>query len=179
MTQDAKKRLYSLLISLGVMIVASALVIVAFIVTYKFVTKPNDFDEIFGQGYKETQVLKDTTENVNYFKYEVKGDKANGVVLVGEKHHKFTAAGNAVDGWIGVKIALDAEGNILAVSFSKYGHSDGGWKTKVTDYLNSYVNTKLADVEATHTANVATISGASESGNIVYDILTVLKGVQK
>ena len=104
MKQEAKKNLFSLLIPIGIMVLASVLVIVAFIVTYKFVTKPNEFDEIFGEGYKEVEVLKGTKDSVSYTKFEVKGD-VEGFVYQGRKYHEFDPGTGMVKGYIGAAAA--------------------------------------------------------------------------
>lgn len=176
LTPKEKKNLISLIVSVLVMVVASVITIVAFTVTYKFVTKPNDFDEIFGAGYKEELVVKNTKDGVNYEVYKV-ADK--GFVLVGEKRHSFDTGASVVDGFIGFKLAIDAEGVIKAYSFTKYDHSSGSWRDKVEAYLNSFVGTKIDDIEQTHVTNGSLIAGASQSGlQTVYPILQVLKEVK-
>lgn len=177
MKQETKKSLLSLLVPTGIMILASVLVVVAFIVTYKFVTKPNEFDEIFGEGYKEVEVLKGTKDSVSYTKFEVKGD-IEGFVYQGRKYHEFDPGTGMVKGYIGVKIATDKDGKILGVAFYEYGHSDGTWKEKTTNYLEAYKDTNLDDILETHAANSEVIANATHSGTTVYDVLLILKGVK-
>jgi len=178
MKQEAKKNLFSLLIPIGIMVLASVLVIVAFIVTYKFVTKPNDFDEIFGEGYKEVEVLKGSKDNVSYTKFEVKGD-VEGFVYQGRKYHEFDPGTDIVKGYIGIKIATDKDGKILGVAFYEYGHSTtGNWQEITTEYFEAYKDTNLEDVVETHAANSDIMASATQSSTTVYDILLILKGVK-
>lgn len=178
LTPLKKSNLISLLIGVGIMIVASIITIVAFTVTYKFVTKPNDFDDVFGPNYQEELLDKGTENDVNYEIYKV-GNK--GFVLVGEKHHAFDPGTGEVSGFIGFKIAIDADGEIKAYAFTKYDHSGDNWRATVEAYLEAFVGTKIDDVEQTHTSSVndGVTAGATETSvNTVYPILQVLKEVR-
>lgn len=183
MSPQCKKELTNLLISILVMVVVSVLVVVLAMQTTKKEPDPTPIenDPVITELYGEYELTVDetfTAGEVIISKNKITGATKEGVSFIGVKNHTFDTGYNEVSGNIKIEFFLDNEGTILGYRFVEYGHSDGTWKPKVTEYLDAFINTKVANLEDTMATNKALYSGASESGEKTVDAILLALGIE-
>ena len=181
---EKKKAIVKLVISIVSMVIVAIIILLIHNITYRYVKKPGIFDDTLGKGYSQKVVLEETVNEISIKKEEVKGDKAEGFIYTGSNSNSFDTAGGAVSGTIEIQIVVDNQGKILAYVFSRYEHTETGFKDTVISYLDSLIGTDISNITTHYEEEMAKPNderiwaGATKTSvDTVYPILEAIKEV--
>lgn len=169
-----KKVPLELIISILLMVIAAVTSIVIAEVTIK--QEPADdpvIIELYGD-YSRTADSNFQAGEVLTKKHNITGSLKSGTSYVGFKEHDFDTGGGTVE----IEFFLDSEGTIIGYRFIRYGHSRGGWRTSIENYLNAFINTKATDISTTMAANKDLYAGATETGEHTVDVILLALEVE-
>lgn len=128
-------------------------------------------DKVFGD-FKKLQDQTFTSNEIVLERYNIVGDIKHGVSYIAAHGHSFIGVpGKVIAGNIKIELFIDRNDFIVGYKFVEYDHSKGENIESVNNYLMSFMDTNINEVETTISDNTELKAGVTQTTTNVIDVL--------